>query len=341
MSIKKIDRNDYFNPDGDDINNEKLFGSKPTGFLDFNRPRYSWSKKIYDLMENNSWFPTEVNTATEQKDFALLSPNEQEIYKYTFAQLSFNDSAQANYLLDFNRLATNQVVRAALTLQAMQEANHSKSYAVLLDAAGNSDEVFNLYKHDDALREKNERIADQFAHYINGNTANDMLLSAMASVNLEGIYFLTGFAFIFVLGDKVPGARDMIAFISRDEIGTHLPIFANIYKVLTKENQISSKVHDRAIEMIEEAVDIELTYGKYLADRFPILGITYPMIERTVKNYANERLRAIGLPALYPVTDKTNLQKLVDKHTSFNTTKTNFFEGNVRNYTKAINFDDF
>ena len=341
MENRIIEVADYFNPNGDDIENETLFGGKPTGFLDFNRPKYGWSKNIYDLMEQNTWFPTEVNTATEQKDFSLLSPNEQEIYKYTFAQLSFNDSAQANYLLDFNRLATNQVVKAALTLQAMQEANHSKSYAVLLDAAGNSEEVFNLYKHDNALKEKNERIADQFARYINGSDANSMLLSAMASVNLEGIYFLTGFAFIFVLGDKVPGARDMIAFISRDEIGTHLPMFANIYKVLNKENKIPARTHDDAIKMIEEAVDIELTYGKYLAERFPILGITYPMIERTVKNYANERLRAIGLAPIYPVTDKTNLQKLVDKHTSFNTTKTNFFEGNVRNYTKAINFDDF
>jgi len=337
-----MDSKHYFNPDGDDILDERLYGANPTGFVDFNRPKYKWSSSIYDLMNANTWFPSEVNTSGEKKAFEQLSDNEKEIYKLTFAQLSFNDSAQEEYLADFRRLATNKIVKATITLQMMQEVNHSKSYAVLLDAAGNSNEVFDLYKTNEALKRKNQRIAEQFARYIEGESAQDMLLSAMASVNLEGIYFLLGFSYIYVLGDKVPGARDMIKFISRDELNTHLPLFANIFKTLMKENQISAKTIDKSYEMIQEAVNIELEYGKYLIDNYSIMGLREDLITQTVYNYANDRLRKIGLEPIFPQSETTYLQKLVDKHLAMNDIKQNFFETNVTNYAKnSIDFDDF
>ncbi len=332
----------YFNPNGDAILDEKIYGANPTGFVDFNRPKYKWSSSIYDLMNANTWFPSEVNTSGEKKAFEQLSDNEKEIYKLTFAQLSFNDSAQEEYLADFRRLATNKIVKATLTLQMMQEVNHSKSYAVLLDAAGNSNEVFDLYKTNEALKRKNQRIADQFARYIEAENAEGMLLSSMASVNLEGIYFLLGFSYIYVLGDKVPGARDMIKFISRDELNTHLPLFANIFKTIHKENKISAKIIDKTYEMITEAVDIELEYGKYLIENFSIMGLREDLITQTVHNYANDRLVKIGLEPIFPESETTYLQKLVNKHLAMNDVKQNFFESNVTNYAKnSIDFDDF
>ena len=230
-----MDSKNFYNPHGEEILDEKIFGGSPSGFVDFNRSKYKWDSNIYNLMNANTWFPSEVNTSTEKKNFEQLSPDEQSIYKLTFAQLSFNDSAQEEYLSDFRRLVNNRLVKSVITLQIMQEVNHSKSYAVLLDACGNSEEVFNLYKHNSALNRKNQRIAEQFASYIDGGSVDKMLLSAMASVNLEGIYFLLGFSYIYLLGDKVPGARDMIKFIARDELNTHLPLFANIFKTIQKE----------------------------------------------------------------------------------------------------------
>ncbi len=332
----------YYNPHGDDILDEKIFGGKPTGFVDFNRSKYQWDSNIYDLMNANTWFPSEVNTSTEKKNFANLTANEQAIYKLTFAQLSFNDSAQEEYLSDFRRLATNRLVKATLSLQIMQEVNHSKSYAVLLDACGNSEEVFNLYKHDAALNRKNLRIAEQFASYIDGTSVDEMLLSAMASVNLEGVYFLLGFSYIYTLGDKVPGARDMIQFIARDELNTHLPLFANIFKTIQKENKIATKTIDKSYEMMQNAVDIELEYGKYLLENYPIMGLTEELMEKTVYNYANERLKRIGLNPIFEQSPTTYLQQLVTKHLNINDIKSNFFESNVSNYAKSsLELDDF
>jgi ribonucleoside-diphosphate reductase beta chain len=337
-----MDTKNYYNPDGDDILDEGIFGAKPSGFVDFNRPRYQWESNIYDLMNANTWFPSEVNTSSEKKNFANLSANEQAIYKLTFAQLSFNDSAQEEYLSDFRKLATNRLVKATISLQIMQEVNHSKSYAVLLDACGNSEEVFNLYKYDEALNRKNSRIADQFASYISGTSVDEMLLSSMASINLEGIYFLLGFAYIYTLGDKVPGARDMIQFIARDELNTHLPLFANIFKTIQKENKIKTSTIDKSYEMIQKAVDIELEYGKYLLKNYPIMGLSEELMEQTVYNYANDRLKKIGLDAIFEQSPTTYLQQLVTKHLNINDVKSNFFESNVSNYAKSsLDLNDF
>jgi len=332
----------YYNPTGTPVLDERMFGSSPTGFVDFNRARYNWSSNIYELMEANTWFTKEVNTSKEGANFAALSDNEKGVYRAVFAQLSFNDSAQEEHILDFRRLATNKVVQSTLTLQSYQEANHSKSYAVLLDKAGNSNEVFDLYKTDDALNEKNHRIAEQFGMNIVGNSADKMLLSAMASINLEGVYFLLGFSYIYTLGDKVPGARDMIRFIARDELNTHLPLFANIFKTIKKENKIKIETLEKCNKMMDEAVQTELTFGKYLLEMYPILGLTEELIVDTVHNYANARLKAIGLDPIYQEKEKTYLQKLVQKNLDMKDIKTNPFEGNVANYAKnSIDLDDF
>ena len=337
-----MDAKHYYNPQGEEILDEKIYGGSPTGFVDFNRSRYRWDSNIYDLMNANTWFPSEVNTSTEKKHFEALTENEQAIYKLTFAQLSFNDSAQEEYLSDFRRLANNRLVKAVLSLQIMQEVNHSKSYAVLLDACGNSEEVFNLYKHDAALNKKNQQVAEQFAKYIDGGSADKMLLSAMASINLEGIYFLLGFSYIYLLGDKVPGARDMIKFIARDELNTHLPLFVNIFKTIQKENDIAASTIDATYAMIEDAVAIELAYGHYLLENFPIMGTTHELMEQTVYNYANDRLKKIGLEPIFKETPTTYLQKLVTKHLEMNDVKSNFFESNVSNYAKSsIDLNDF
>ena len=337
-----MDSRHYYNPQGEEILDEKIFGGTPSGFVDFNRSKYKWDANIYDLMNANTWFPSEVNTSAEKKNFDSLTVNEKSIYKMTFAQLSFNDSAQEEYLSDFRQLVNNRLLKSVITLQMMQEVNHSKSYAVLLDAAGNSEEVFNLYKHNNALNMKNQRIAEQFAKHIQGNTSDKLLTSAMASVNLEGIYFLLGFSYIYVLGDKIPGARDMIKFIARDELNTHLPLFANIFKTIQKENNIDHTTIDIAYKMIEEAVDIELEYGSYLLDTYPIMGVTKELMEKTVHNYANERLRRIGLDPIFSESSTTYLQKLVSKHQNMNEVKSNFFESNVSNYAKSsIDLDDF
>ena len=134
----------------------------------------------------------------------------------------------------------------------------------------------------------------------------------------------------------------MIKFIARDELNTHLPLFANIFKTIRNENKIQTSTIDSVYTMISDAVDIELEYGHYLLDQFPIMGTTHEIMEQTVHNYANDRLVKIGLDPIFKQSDTTYLQKLVTKHLEMNEVKSNFFESNVSNYAKSsIDLDDF
>mgnify|MGYP000738995697 FL=1 len=62
------------------------------------------------------------------------------------------------------------------------------------------------------------------------------------------------------------------------------------------------------------------------------------MIERYIKYLANIRLEAIGLKHLYPDI-KENPMAWIESFSNLNSTKTDFFEAKVTNYTKAAAFD--
>jgi len=69
------------------------------------------------------------------------------------------------------------------------------------------------------------------------------------------------------------------------------------------------------------------------------LGLTNDIIEQYIQYLADERLHAVGMNKLYNVEHPI---KWVDDFGKFNDQKTNFFEGNVANYSKgSLDFDDF
>ena len=90
--------------------------------------------------------------------------------------------------------------------------------------------------------------------------------------------------------------------------------------------------------MFREAVKVESAWGDYIT-RGQILGLTSEIIHEYIRYLADERLKRVGLPALY---NAKHPIKWVDTFSSFNEQKTNFFEAQPSNYAKgSINFDDF
>ena len=115
----------------EDINDRRIFGGKPTGIINFSKVKYQWAYEIYDIMLNNTWFPAEVATNNEKRDYVMLSVAEKRMYDLVLSQLIFMDSLQTNNLMDnINPYITAPEVNACLSRQSYEEANHSKSYAV-------------------------------------------------------------------------------------------------------------------------------------------------------------------------------------------------------------------
>jgi ribonucleoside-diphosphate reductase beta chain len=135
------------------------------------------------------------------------------------------------------------------------------------------------------------------------------------------------------------GSAQMIRFIQRDEV-THLLVFQNMINATRKERPelFTPELLDEVYKMFDEAVELEIAWGKHITEG-QILGLTDNIIEDYIKHLADKRLHAVGLKKRY---NKEHPIKWVDNFSSFNDQKTNFFEGNVTNYSKgSLNFDDF
>ena len=334
-----------YNPDSkESLNDRKVFGGNPDGMINFTRMKYQWALNLWDTMEANTWFPREVQMTADAKDYKLLSEPEKRMYDLVLSQLIFMDSLQTNNLMDnINPYITAPEINACLSRQSYEEANHSKSYAVMVESISeNTDEIYNMWKTDAKLLEKNKYIASVYQELSTGEVTDEKILLALfANQILEGIYFYAGFAAIYALGKsgKMLGSSQMIRFIQRDEV-THLLLFQNMINSVRKERPelFTSELEQKVRSMFRKAVELEASWGKYITQG-QILGFTDAIIEQYIQYLADRRLEAVGYKAEYNVKHPI---PWVDGYASFNEQRTNFFEGNVVNYSKgSIDFDDF
>jgi ribonucleoside-diphosphate reductase beta chain len=340
-----IQRKKIYNPNSTEKSKDrKIFGGDPTGIFELNNIKYQWAYNLWEIMLNNTWFPKEVDMTKDAKDYKILTDSEKTSYDKALSQLIFMDSLQTNNLIDnVNPFITSPEINLILVRQAFEEALHAQSYAVMVDSISqNTDEIYEMWRKDAKLKGKNDYIAKVYDQLGESPTDQNILKAMFANQILEGIYFYSGFTFFYTLArsGKMLGSAQMIRFIQRDEI-THLLIFQNMINSLRNERPdlFTKSLLDEVYYMFEEAVKLEVSWGQYITNG-QILGLTDEIIEQYIKYLANDRLKAVKLNPLYE--DVQHPIKWVDKFSSFNDQKTNFFEGNVANYSKgSLDFDDF
>lgn len=340
MNRKKI-----YNPASNEtLTDRRVFSGNPHGILNFTKAKYEWALKLWDLMEANTWFPREVDTTADVRDYKYnLTTAEKRMYDLVWSQLISMDSFQTNNLADnINPYITAPEINAILARQAYEEANHSKSYAVMVEAiCENTDLIYEMEKHDEILKEKNDYISSVYEELAGDVTDEKLLFAMVANQILEGIYFYSGFTSIYALAraGKMLGSAQMIRFIQRDEI-THLLLFQNMINSVHKERPdlFSDANISKIYDMFEKASALEIKWGKYITDN-QIMGFTDDIIEDYIHYLVDQRLTAIGLEKQYNVKHPI---KWVDDFSKFNDQKSNFFESKVTNYSKgSISFDDF
>ncbi len=337
-------RKTIYNPESKEtLNERRIFGGNPDGMINFTRMKYQWALNLWDTMEANTWFPKEVQMTADAKDYKFLAPAEKRMYDLVLSQLIFMDSLQTNNLMDnINPYITVPEINACLSRQSYEEANHSKSYAVMVESiSDNTDEIYDMWKNDTQLREKNNYIAEVYQNLAGDITDEKIVLAMFANQILEGLYFYAGFAAMYALGKsgKMLGSSQMIRFIQRDEV-THLLLFQNMINSTRKERPdlFTPELEQNVREMFRKAVDLEASWGSYITQG-QILGFTDSIIRQYIEYLADRRLEAVGYVPEYNVKHPI---PWVDGYASFNEQRTNFFEGNVVNYSKgSINFDDF
>jgi len=328
MKRKKI-----YNPEStESVNDRKVFGGDPTGIFELNNIKYQWAYNLWEVMLNNTWFPKEVDMTRDVNDYKNITSDEKAAYDKALSQLIFMDSLQTNNLIDnVNPYVTSAEINLILVRQSFEEALHSQSYAVMVDSIStNSEEIYDLWRTDMMLKTKNDAIFRTYDALSVNPTEHNFVKACFANQILEGIYFYSGFAYIYTLArsGKMLGSAQMI-----------IVLFQNLINTLRKERPdlFTEQLKEEVIEMFKEAVELESNWGKYITQG-QILGLTDEIVDQYIKYLADERLAAVGFDKLYNV---TNPIKWVDDFAKFNDQKTNFFEGTVTNYSKgSLTFDD-
>jgi len=338
MNRKKI-----YNPESNEnVNDRRIFGGNPTGIFELNDIKYQWAYNLWEMMLNNTWFPKEVDMTRDVSDYKQITQTEKDAYDKALSQLIFMDSLQTNNIMDnINPYVTSPEINLILVRQAFEEALHSQSYAVMVDTiSANSKEIYDLWRKDMMLKSKNDAIAAVYEELSKNPTEHNFVKACFANQILEGIYFYSGFTYIYTLArsGKMLGSAQMIRFIQRDEV-THLVLFQNLINSLKKERPdlFTEQLKSEVIAMFKQAVKLESDWGKYITGG-QILGLTDAILEQYIQYLADDRLSSVGFPKIYNV---TNPIKWVDDFSKFNDQKTNFFEGTVANYSKgSLSFDD-
>lgn len=334
-----MEKKKLYNISGVDSLEETLIGGNPSGLLNFNRTRYKWATSLYKTMRDCFWTPESVNTSAESKQYAKLSEKDKFAYDRVFARLSFLDSLVADSLADnLNGYITNKIVNACIIEQSAQEVLHSKSYAVLLaDTVEDSDRVFNLYKEDLTLNAFNTDVYEMFNDInVGGEVTPEKIYYALVSNQLlEGIFFQTGFATIYDLGNTMVASASMIAEIHKDE-NNHIALFENMIREFQKENRDLPwfLIRAKTNAMFDRAFKLESSWMHY------ILGHAYSkeMTDATVAYFIKKRQSRINMydheTDKYGFGYETPLVKKLNNRESGNNTRTNFFEGKVTTYSK-------
>ncbi|RKY54789.1 MAG: ribonucleotide-diphosphate reductase subunit beta [Candidatus Neomarinimicrobiota bacterium] len=339
-----MDRKKIYNPASTEhVNDRRIFGGNPTGIFELNNIKYQWAYNLWEVMLNNTWFPKEVDMTRDINDYKNLTEAEKTAYDKALSQLIFMDSLQTNNLIDnVNPYVTAPEINLILVRQSFEEALHSQSYAVMVDTISqNSEEIYELWRRDMMLKAKNDEIAAVYEELSENPTERNFLKACFANQILEGIYFYSGFTYLYTLArsGKMLGSAQMIRFIQRDEV-THLTLFQNLINTLRRERPdlFTPDLIEEVYMMFKKAVELEVAWGQYITQG-QILGLTDDIVEQYIQYLADDRLHAVGLETIYNV---DNPIKWVDDFSKFNDQKTNFFEGTVANYSKgSLNFDDF
>ncbi|BEG58124.1 Ribonucleotide-diphosphate reductase subunit beta NrdB [Helicobacter sp. NHP21005] len=342
--MKALGRKKIYNPESKEHAGERqIFGGNPTSMFDLNQIKYPWASKLWKTMLTNTWFPEEVGMQGDKTHYLKLSPQEKVGYDRALAQLIFMDSLQTNNLIDnINPFITSPEINLCLVRQAFEEALHSHSYAVMVESiSANSDEIYEMWRTDSALKDKNDCIAQIYMDLSQEPTERNLLKALFANQILEGIYFYSGFSYFYALArsGRMLGTAQMIRFIQRDEV-THLSLFQNMINSLRKERPdlFTPDLLEEVVDMFKQAVDLESAWGAYITQG-QILDLSPKILRAYTEYLADTRLAVVGLPKLYHT---KNPIRWVEQFANFNSHRSNFFEARVSNYSKgSISFEGF
>lgn len=324
---------------------DKLIEGSCSSILNWDDIRKPEMYKLYKVLIANHWIPSEIPMNKDKLQFEQLTAQEQETYKKIIGLLAVLDSMQTNFVTDVGNYFTDSSLVAIAAIINQQEVIHNQSYSYVLSSITNYEvqkEVFEYWKKDEILLERNLFIAELYQRFRDEPTPATFFEAIVADMILEGIFFYSGFAFFYHLArqQKMLGTSQMISYIQRDE-AQHAYFFGEVFKLLLTdfpELNTSERIQ-YVYDTIDQAVKLEEKWAHYVLNQ--IDGIDLDDFSRYIRFIANKRLKTMGLQPAYEGVDNCMPWIRPFSDEALNQTKTDFFEAKSRTYAKVSDDNGF
>ncbi|WP_085521564.1 ribonucleotide-diphosphate reductase subunit beta [Tuberibacillus sp. Marseille-P3662] len=322
-----------------------IINGTSSNVLNWDDTRFPWAYSLYKTMLSNFWTPFEINMSNDIKQYQQLTDDEQRAFNKIIGLLAFLDSIQTDYAGRVANYLTDSSLCALMTVLGFQEVVHNQSYSYVLSSVTNKqnqDEIFEYWKHDEVLRERNDFIVEGYQRFIDDPTPQTFMESIVFDVILEGLNFYSGFAFFYNLArnQKMVSTSTMINYINRDE-QQHVNLFARIFKAVREDYpELKTAENDEFVrQTFIKAAELEINWGRYIiGDRFD--GITMEELEAYIKFTANTRVKQLGVDSPFSDYNKNPLP-WIKAYSDVNAGKSDFFEQKSRQYTKVTDTNGF
>jgi len=323
----------------------KIIEGSCSSILNWDDIRQPEMYKLYKVLIANHWIPSEIPMNKDKLQFEQLTAQEQETYKKIIGLLAVLDSMQTNFVTDVGNYFTDSSLVAIAAIINQQEVIHNQSYSYVLSSITNYEvqkEVFEYWKKDEILLERNLFIAELYQHFRDEPSPATFFEAVVADMILEGIFFYSGFAFFYHLArqQKMLGTSQMISYIQRDE-AQHAYFFGEVFKLLLTdfpELNTSERIQ-YVYDTIDQAVKLEEKWAHYVLNQ--IDGIDLDDFSRYIRFIANKRLKTMGLQPAYEGVDNCMPWIRPFSDEALNQTKTDFFEAKSRTYAKVSDDNGF
>lgn len=304
-----------FNTDGED-KGRRMFLGTPVNIARYDQSKWPFLLKLARQAEGYYWQPENTTLAKDAQDFKKLQPEEEHIFTSNLKRQILLDSVQGRALsAAFGPITTLPELEGWWKVQEYWERIHNRSYTYLLqNVYSNPSKVFDGILDIQEIADCAKDISAEYDKLIMLNNLHAVgttifikdeykrqIWRTMHALNaLEGIRFYVSFicSWAFAEQGKMEGNAKIIKLIARDE-NIHLGFSQQMIKNLPKDDedfvQIAKEDAPYIQKMVQNVVDQEKTWAKYLFTHGAMLGLNEEILCTSVDHFAWKRAKAIGI----------------------------------------------
>jgi ribonucleoside-diphosphate reductase beta chain len=308
--------------------------------------RYPRFYEMYRAAIKNTWTVEEIDFQIDLSHLTQrMTAADRHLIERLVAFFATGDSIVSNNLvISLYRHINSPEARMYLSRQLFEEALHIQFYLTLLDNyvpdVQRRTQAFAAIENIPSIRRKAEfcqRWTDEV--YSLQRIASDddkrrflLNLTCFASC-IEGLFFFGAFAYVYFLRSRglLPGLAAGTNWVFRDESAHMAFAFEVINTVRREEPHLFDASWAQQVQlMIEDAVDCESAFADDVLAA-GVVGLTRSEMRQYLEYVADQRLRALQLPARYNARNPFAFMELQDVQEL-----TNFFERRVSSYQMGV-----